>query len=550
VLATAAAIVAAFLIAPIAMADGLPTPLPGAIAGPDVQTLLDIASAYHLECQSTVSPGAPAETFCLRPGGTGALTFTLNFYDAPTLLAVAGVSGPAPFTQEADDFLTGVGGAFCTQTEPDTVRAFATTTRLAPPPPGETAAFDDVGCHLDSTYADVAPNGSQTLTAFSSIGFVLPSLSPIPTAIPTPLATQLPTIAPPPSAQPSPTPTTTPSPTPTPTPLPASETSGSDTHPTAFVESIPAPAAVSNDPLVIAESIALAALIVLLMPFPAQLFNSTLESNYDEVRRWFRLDAIQRGAGRLAGFWESTLGIVVFVLLAALIYGFLDPGFSFDVTGLAAIVGLALGIALTTLLASATTILGHARLGDRGRLRALPATLLVGLVCVLISRVTGFLPGYVYGIVLGFVFARTLSRIEDGRTNAIAAASMLGVALVAWVLLSMVVSQIAGPVGVVFSTLLATLVVAGLEGVVFGLLPFRFLPGEPLYATNRIAWAALLGLGAFLFFHILINPASGYLSSTSRTPLFTIIVLFVSFAVLSVAFWAYFRKREPASPVS
>lgn len=33
----------------------------------------------------------------------------------------------------------------------------------------------------------------------------------------------------------------------------------------------------------------LALLLVLLMPFPAALFNATLEANYDEVRGWFRL---------------------------------------------------------------------------------------------------------------------------------------------------------------------------------------------------------------------------------------------------------------------
>jgi hypothetical protein len=53
----------------------------------------------------------------------------------------------------------------------------------------------------------------------------------------------------------------------------------------------------------------------------------------------------------------------------------------------------------------------------------------------------------------------------------------------------------------------------------------------------------VLFIGAFGFFHILINPASGYLSSSARTPLFTIVALFVAFGLLSIAFWAYFRNR-------
>ena len=89
--------------------------------------------------------------------------------------------------------------------------------------------------------------------------------------------------------------------------------------------------------------------------------------------------------------------------------------------------------------------------------------------------------------------------------------------------------------------------VAGLEGVVFGLLPMRFLPGESLYAWNRLLWGFLLALGAFAFFHILINPASGYLSDTSRTPLLTVLVLLIGFSIVSGLFWAWFRFRTAES---
>ena len=83
---------------------------------------------------------------------------------------------------------------------------------------------------------------------------------------------------------------------------------------------------------------------------------------------------------------------------------------------------------------------------------------------------------------------------------------------------------------VVARTTLAALMVAGLEGVVFGLLPMRFLPGETLYAWNRMGWGALLAVGAFAFFHILINPASGYLSDASRTPLLTVLGMLIGSA--------------------
>jgi MFS family permease len=313
--------------------------------------------------------------------------------------------------------------------------------------------------------------------------------------------------------------------------------------PGGFVASVPPPSKVSSEPLVIAQSLALAGLIVLLMPFPAQLFNSTLETHYATVRRWFRLDALQRATGRVSGFWDSVAGILAFVLLSALIYALLDPSLGLDARGAATIVGLAIGIVLTAVMASAPSLISALRNHGKWRMRALPATLIVGLACVLISRLTGFLPGYLYGVILGFVFARELSRAEQGRANGLAAAALLAMSLVSWLLLALIGPAPSGIVATIAATALSTLLVASLEAVVFGLLPFRFLPGEPLHTTNRLFWAALLLVGAFCFFHILINPASGYLGSSARTPFFTVVALFLAFGLLSVAFWAYFRNK-------
>lgn len=75
-------------------------------------------------------------------------------------------------------------------------------------------------------------------------------------------------------------------------------------------------------------------------------------------------------------------------------------------------------------------------------------------------------------------------------------------------------------------------------------LALRALPGGEAFglrvarAWNPILWGALLAIGAFAFFHILINPTSGYRSDTSRTPLFTTLPLLVGFSLVSVALWA------------
>ncbi|MEO8510929.1 MAG: FGLLP motif-containing membrane protein [Chloroflexota bacterium] len=330
-------------------------------------------------------------------------------------------------------------------------------------------------------------------------------------------------------------------------PLPLSAPAAPTTAAVPFSDAVARPDQVSTDPIVILQSAALAALLVFLMPFPGQLFNSTLEAHEDEVRHWFRLDRLGSAAAGSARFWGSWPGVAVFTLLATLLYAFLDPGFGFDAASAPTFLGMLAGIVLVTAAFAVPGWLAQRRIGDRASLKVVPISLVIGIACVLLSRLTGFQPGYLYGLLIGLAFARELSKADEGRTTAIGATVMLVVALLFWVALgALPVTDNAGFWLTVLRTALAALMVAGLEGVVFGLLPLRFLPGEPLYVWNRIAWGLLLAVGAFAFFHILINPASGYLSDTSRTPLITVVALLVGFSLLSVAFWAWFRFRSAA----
>lgn len=533
----AAVLMLAGLARPVMADGGLPTPLPEALSGPVTQILLDTAQSLGLTCE-TFNGQNGAEWSCNKQ--TGNVYYIAEFYTDPSLVMQLIVSGTLPWPEDHDTFLVGMSSLFCPIDQLDPLAALVAAARESSP---EVVTLDNPACFIQSDYQLDRIGAFQMVLAFAKV-----DPATLPTAIPTLPPTAIPTAPPPlatPTPTPSPAPTASPSPAPVAQPTPAGNGGNGDIVPGGFVTSVPPPSKVSTEPLVIAQSLALAGLIVLLMPFPAQLFNSTLETHYATVRRWFRLDALQRAAGRVSGFWDNLVGILVFVLLSALIYALLDPSVGLDARGAATIVGLAIGIVLTTVMASAPSLIDALRNHGKWRLRALPATLIVGLACVLISRLTGFLPGYLYGVILGFVFARELSRAEQGRANGFAAAALLAMALFAWLLLVLIGPEPSGIVATIAATTLSTLLVAGLEAVVFGLLPFRFLPGEPLHATNKVFWAALLLVGAFCFFHIVINPASGYLSSSARTPFFTIVALFVAFALVSVAFWAYFRNKPP-----
>lgn len=321
---------------------------------------------------------------------------------------------------------------------------------------------------------------------------------------------------------------------------------------TSFVGSLPTPLEISLDPVVIATGAVAAAGIVLVIPFPGALFNSTWEANAEEIGRWGR--GLRRRLGRLradaggTSFWQRPLGIGAFFVLSAVLYSFLDPTFGpGDLGGsLVTFAGMLGGLVAGTLIFALPTVVFHwFQVRELGRLRVLPGTIAVAAVCVLVTRLTGFQPGYLYGLVIGFIFATELAPAAEGRGAFIAAAWMLLVALVAWVALIPVGASAADGaiVPMILQATLTTLVVGGLEGVAIGLLPMRFLPGEAILRWSRRAWTVLFGIGVFAFLHVLVNPSSGYLADTERAPLVTIVILLVAFGAVSVGLWAWFRFR-------
>jgi hypothetical protein len=87
----------------------------------------------------------------------------------------------------------------------------------------------------------------------------------------------------------------------------------------------------------------------------------------------------------------------LFLLGCSLLYGFLDPGFGANASSAVVLVGLFVGVTVTTTgFAVPTILVRHARVEEWGRLRALPLALAVGSGCVLLSRLAAVrLPGYV-----------------------------------------------------------------------------------------------------------------------------------------------------------
>ena len=305
----------------------------------------------------------------------------------------------------------------------------------------------------------------------------------------------------------------------------------------------------------VVTSVAIAAGGALLITFPANLFNLTFQENYATIRAWWepklrpfrRLRPRRKASG---GPTSSRGAFIAVVLVGALLAGFNDPTFGLNSKSIATYLATTGAILAGIAVSAVITAQYHRRRHGSAplTLRALPAGLAVAAACVVVSRLSGFQPGYLYGVVCGVVFARQLSRSEQGHVVALTTLGTLAVAVVAWFLWVPVNSLASGSqpfVGAVFlDDLLASVFVSGVVGSVIALLPLEFLPGATLRRWRLDAWFAVFGAAFFLLVEVMLRPHG---SRSSSTPLVTTVVLFVVFAALSIGFREHFARRRRAA---
>jgi hypothetical protein len=307
--------------------------------------------------------------------------------------------------------------------------------------------------------------------------------------------------------------------------------------------------------------------VMLFIAFPANIFNQTFQQNYEEIlsmladaRRRLRraLSLADREPAAVADGPEpaafaprpaTPLWFVGTLVIGAILGGLLKPGFGFNGSSIedvvAALIAFAFATSISWLIARAFR--RHHRFQHHTYLRALPLGLGIAAVCVVISRLTDFSPGYLYGVVVSVAWVESLSDEHNAHLTTISALSTLGVSLAAW-LAWIPTNHLAMEAGsnafvVLLDDALASIFIAGLVGTVINLLPLKGLPGGTIVGWRRDAWAAVGFLSIFLLIEVELAPASGP-THPGGAPIVTAIVLFVLFGALSFGTREFFERRH------
>jgi hypothetical protein len=318
-----------------------------------------------------------------------------------------------------------------------------------------------------------------------------------------------------------------------------------DVHRSSFVTATPLPRQVNFTLHSLLLSALITVLLLILLGFPSQLFNATLQENYEEVRGWF---GMRRPLSEVVQDVNQRILFPLFLLAGGALYALLTPEFGFNLATLALVLGLAVAVAVTTIgFAIPTFAFFGTRFRDRGQILVMPGSVIIGAIFVLLSRLLHFQPGYLYGLLAVFVFHHEIDKDTGGRLAAVSSLVVLGLAILAWFAQVPVAGFTMGPHASFWGILLeAALCGAFIIGLV-GLLPLRFLDGNRIRHWSRVAWGLLFAFALFALIEVLFQPGSGYVGHTTRSGKITVGVLYIAFALVSVAFWAYFRFR-PARP--
>ena len=248
------------------------------------------------------------------------------------------------------------------------------------------------------------------------------------------------------------------------------------------LSTLPTPA-VALSPANLAWATAMTVVLVLLVAFPTHLLNVAVEHATERVAAWRR--RVPKVPVR-SGWLLAGAGVVA----ASVISVFVDPAVGFNGTSIRSFLSILLSFVLVEVVAWLLVMLLGRRLpGANPVLRFAPATLLIVLAAVIFTRVTGFQPGIVFGLVAG----------------------------------------------VTFGAALAATAIAGIAALPIALLPVRGLAGAEIFRWNRVLWAVGYAVGLFGFFVVLMPKPFSW----AGVPLsiWTWVGIYLAYAFVAVGGW-------------
>lgn len=286
------------------------------------------------------------------------------------------------------------------------------------------------------------------------------------------------------------------------------------------------------------DSAVLSGLFVVLVGFPAALFDATIRRHYDRLveratagRVW--VERIRAGVSAL----PDRLSLLGAAVVGATVSLAIDPAVARDADTLWFGVGLAVAFALLGGVGWLPAKRWAISRGRAGRWRAYPNALLIVVACVAVSRGLGIAPGYLYGLLFAYHVAGAMDRADDAFTYLRGFQLVLALAVVAWVVWVVAGPFGSGAIGIILDTAVTTLVIGGVQGTLFALAPWRGTPGWAVRSEFPKAWSTLAASASACFVLLLVDPGADIFDMASGSTLLVSVLAFCGFCAVSFGTW-------------
>ncbi len=274
--------------------------------------------------------------------------------------------------------------------------------------------------------------------------------------------------------------------------------------------------------------------LAILVVVPTQFANSAADTLVGRAlarwRRWRKTPTETDAEAGIAfrGWPWAAAG----VLAAAVIASLADPNFGFDAASLRVFLSILVSFAIEVVLGWLAVVMLVRRTHPQvsASFQFAPLSLVIVIGAVLLSRLSGFEPPIIFGLVAGVAFAGLTTAAEKARVALISLGWAFGIGVVAWVAYSLVASD-----ATVLRELLSTAGIAGISALPIALLPLRGLVGRAVWDWSLRAWLVAYAVGLFAFMLVLL-PLPGSWSEVDMG-LATWVALFVAYFVGAFAIW-------------
>lgn len=318
------------------------------------------------------------------------------------------------------------------------------------------------------------------------------------------------------------------------------------------------PAEAGVAPTQLALAIALTIVLVILVAFPTSLLNSAVEAGSDRVGAWRLARSARREQPRGRGgtstptktWWWAATG----VLLAGVISAFVDPEFGVNPGSLRVVLSILVSFAIDVVLGWALVVWAVRRAVPDATpsFDFRPASLIIVVLAVVFTRLTGFEPGIIFGLVAGVAFAVGAGKARQAAMVLTTLGYAFAVALLAWILYGLLGGGADGSESawqVFVLETLSAIAVGGMAALPVALIPLRGMAGHAVWAWRRGVWAAAYAVGLFAFFIVLMPMPFSW--GGVSLDLWAWIGMYLLYAVVAVVAWLvvtrpWRRDEEPA----